>query len=49
MGWRHFSVVDRKSTEIGTYALMEATCESDVTLWVGLLHPFAKEKQEDVV
>lgn len=38
LGWRHFSVIDRRTTDLGTYALMEATCESDVTLWVGRRH-----------
>ena len=37
LGWRHFSVIDRKSTDIGTYALMEATCETDVRIWVSHL------------
>ena len=34
LGWRHFTVIDRKTTDVATYALLEATCEPEATLWV---------------
>ena len=32
-------MIDRRTTETGTYALMEATCETDVTIWVRSQEP----------